>query len=56
VSLDPQVGQYLENLHKEAFRINAESKLVKDQSVWSPLEQVQKAAEQPPMSVMGSGC
>jgi hypothetical protein len=42
--LDSKVTQYLDNLHKEAFRINAETKLVSDPSVWSPTERVEKAA------------
>lgn len=41
--LNAQIGAYLERLHKEAFRINAENKLVRDQNLWSPEERVQKA-------------
>jgi hypothetical protein len=39
-----QLGPYLEGLHQEAFRINAENKLVRNPSLgWSPPEQAQKA-------------
>ncbi len=43
--LDPQLGPYLEKLHDEAFRINAESELVRGRSDWSPAEQAQRASQ-----------
>lgn len=43
--LDTSVTEYLDGLHKEAFRINAENKLVRDPSMWSPEERVKRAAQ-----------
>ncbi len=42
--LDSQVVQYLETLHKDAFRLNAEGKLVSDPSMWPQAERMEKAA------------
>jgi len=36
---------YLKALHTEAFSLNATNKLVRDPSVWTPAERVQKASQ-----------
>jgi hypothetical protein len=43
--LDSGLTEYLGGLHTEAFRMNAESKLVQDPSMWSPQERVKRSAQ-----------
>jgi len=43
--LDSGLTEYLGGLHKEAFRMNAESKLVQDPSMWSPEERVKRSPQ-----------
>jgi hypothetical protein len=44
--LDMRLGDYLEQLHTEAFKLNADRSLVSNPSMWaSPAEQVQKHAQ-----------
>ena len=42
--LDARLGVYLEELHKEAFRINATNKDVRDPNLGTPIECAQKSS------------
>ena len=42
--LDSEVTQYLDGLHRKAFRINQEAKLLQDPSMWSPEERAKRGS------------